>query len=95
MADQVQSFRAKGVDAIISSEGREGRIGTGLLASDDTLASASLIFSSPEALIQDKWRNLLEKPVVSDRVCMCCSCGSVSQNGALELSTDIRYQLHI
>ena len=69
MADQVQNLRAKGVNAIIlSSEGRDGRVGTGLLASEDSLASASLIFSSPEALIQDKWRNLLERLVVSDCV---------------------------
>ena len=32
MADQVQSLRAKGVNAVIlSSEVREGRVGTGLL----------------------------------------------------------------
>ena len=70
MADQVQSLREKGVDALIfSSEGREDRVGTGLLASEETLASGSLIFSFPEALIQDKWRDLL----CCFRLCVTCS----------------------
>ena len=51
MADQVYTeLESKGVNAVIlSSEGREGRVGT---ASEDTLASASLIFSSqPECAV--------------------------------------------
>ena len=54
-----------------------------MLASEDTLAR-----SSPESLIQDNWRNLPERPVVSDRVCTVVvdetHCVS---NGALELTT--------
>ena len=70
MVDQVQSLRAKGVNAVIvSSGGREGRVPTELLASEDTLGSASLIFCSPEALIQNKWKDALEKPALSERVC--------------------------
>ena len=90
MADQVQSLRTKGVNAVIfSSEGRKDRVGTGLLASEDTIASASLIFSIPEALIQDRWRNLLERPVVSDHVCAVIvdETHCVSKWYVLELST--------
>ena len=44
MVDQVQSLRAKGVEAaIVSSGGREGRVGGDLLASDfQSLISSSL-----------------------------------------------------
>ncbi len=72
MVDQVQSLRARNVNAVIfSSGGREGRIAQALLANEDTLDSSSLIFSSPEALIQDKdkWRDALEKPNITERVC--------------------------
>ena len=52
MVDQVQSLRAKGVNAvIISSGGREGRVSGVLSASEETLCSASLIYCSPEALV--------------------------------------------
>lgn len=70
MVDQVQSLRAKDVEAmIVSSGGREGRVAADLLATEDSLARASLVFCSPEALIQDKWRDILEKPGLSERVC--------------------------
>ena len=70
MVDQVQSLREKGVGAvIISSGGREGRVAKALLATEDTMDRASLVFCSPEALLLDKWRDALEKPGVSERVC--------------------------
>ena len=70
MVDQVQCLRANGVRAVIvSSGGREGRVAQDLLASEDTLGSASLVFCSPEALAVDKWRDSLENPSFSDRVC--------------------------
>ena len=47
---------------------RKGRVAECLLATKDTLDSASL-FCSPEALIEDKWRDALEKPGFSERVC--------------------------
>ena len=69
MVDQVQSLRAKGVEAaIVSSGGREGRVAGDLLASEDTLDSASLLFCSPEALLQDRWLDALEKRGFSNRV---------------------------
>ncbi len=70
MVDQVRSLRAKDVNAVImSSGGREGRVAADLLATEDNLTRASLVFCSPEALVQDKWRDILEKPGLSERVC--------------------------
>lgn len=69
MVDQVQHL-TKSVNAvIISSGGKEGRVPATFLASEDTLNTASLVFCSPEALIHDKWRDALEKPSFSERVC--------------------------
>ena len=69
MVDQVQSLRARNVNAVIvSSGGREGRVAGNLLATEETLDSASLVYCSPEALVQHKWRDVLEKPVFSERV---------------------------
>lgn len=69
MVDQVESLRAKGVDAaIVSSGGREGRVADDLLASEDTLDTASLLFCSPEALLQDRWLDALENQGFSSRV---------------------------
>ena len=56
MVDQVQSLRASGVSAVIVSSG--GREGSVLLASEDALENASLVYCSPEGLVQDKWREM-------------------------------------
>ena len=70
MVEQVQRLREKGINAvIISSGGREGRVPGDLQATESTFASASFIFSSPEAAAQNKWRDLLVKQSVSSRVC--------------------------
>ena len=70
MTDQVQGLRDKGLSAVIvSSGGREGKVRRDLQASEETLRKASLAFCSPEALVQDKWRDILEKPGLADRVC--------------------------
>lgn len=70
MVDQVQSLRASGVSAVTASSGvREGKVDESSLASASNLESASLVFCSPEALIQDKWRDLLEKPALAERIC--------------------------
>ena len=39
-----------------------------LIATDDDLASSSLLFCTPEALMSGKWRGAIENPVVSSRV---------------------------
>ena len=70
MVDQAKSLQDSGVRAVIvSSGGRENWIPESLLATEETLMSASLAFCSPEPLVQDKWRDILEKPSLSDRVC--------------------------
>ena len=70
MVDQTKSLQDSGVRAVIvSSGGRETWITESLLATEETLMSASLEFCSPESLVQDKWRDILEKPSLSDRVC--------------------------
>ncbi len=69
MVDQVQSLRDRGVHAVVVSSGSRDKISKEFLASDESLKSASLIFCSPEALTVTKWRDALEKPDVSDRVC--------------------------
>ena len=69
LEDQVQSLRARGVSAgIVSSGGREGKAAADLLVSEETLGSASLLFCSPEALLQDRWLDALEKGDFSGRV---------------------------
>ena len=39
------------------------------IATEGNLQSSSVIFSSPEALAHTKWREALENPLVSKRVC--------------------------
>lgn len=71
MIDQVQALRCEevGVDAIIiSSGGRGAKVPQDLLATEASLSTASLVFCSPEALAQDKWKDILEKPGFSERV---------------------------
>ena len=51
-------------DCVIWREGRESS-----RRSLETLGSGSLLFCSQEALIQDKWRDALEKPGIADRTC--------------------------
>lgn len=71
MVDQVRSLRQAGVEAVIISCGsREASIvDKEFIATEERLSSASLIFSSPEALAHTKWREALENPLVSNRVC--------------------------
>ena len=41
----------------------------GFIATEKNLRSASVIFSSPEALAHTKWREALENPLESSHVC--------------------------
>ena len=69
MADQVRALRSNSVSAVvISSTSRESSIVHEYLATDKSLMSSSIIFTS---LIYMKWREKLENPVVSGRVCVC------------------------
>ena len=71
MVDQVRSLSTNGVEAVvISSSSREKSVvGEEFRATEKSVVSASFIFSSPEALIHSKWREVLENPLVSNRVC--------------------------
>ena len=70
MVDQVRSLKSKGVHAVvISSSSRENTMDREFRATETSLSSASLIFSSPEALTHTKWREALENPILSHRVC--------------------------
>ena len=70
MMDQVRNLRRNNVEAIVISSGsRESSIvDKEFLATETSLKSASLIFSSPEALTSLKWREMLENPVTCSRV---------------------------
>ena len=66
MEDQVRGLRKQGVQASIitssSSVAKEN------FATDDTLATESLFFCAPEALVMSKWRDAFERPEFSDRI---------------------------
>lgn len=65
MVDQVKSLRSRNVDAVVIS--REGGIDKEYCATEKNMQSASIIFSSPEALSHSRWRDALD--AVSSRVC--------------------------
>ena len=71
MVDQVRNLRRNGVQAVIISCGSIERsvVGKEFFATDSSLASASHVFSSPEALAHTKWREALENPLMFSRVC--------------------------
>ena len=70
MVDQVRSLRASGVETVIMTSSKEGSIvDRDFLATEKNLRSASLVFSSPEALAHTHWKEILESPEVSNRVC--------------------------
>ena len=71
MVDQVRTLRSNGVEAVVISSGsRESSIiDKEFIATEKILVSASFIFASPEALAHLKWREIIEKPSVSDCVC--------------------------
>ena len=66
MMDQVVNLRGRGVSAAIMSSGDS--VGEELLAGEEELAKCSLLFCAPEALVGSKWREILSKPVISDRI---------------------------
>ena len=67
MTDQVLDLRRRDVRADVLSSGRSG-LDERLLATDEDLASSSLIFSAPEAFVCSKWRDVLESSGMSSRV---------------------------
>lgn len=66
MVDQVLSLRRRGVDASIITCG--GGVKQELLATEHDLGKCSLLFCAPEALVGSRWREAIERPVISDRI---------------------------
>ena len=66
MEDQVASLRKRGVNAAIVTSG--GGVSNEFCAIDDDLGKYSHLFCAPEALISSRWREALERPVISDRI---------------------------
>ena len=60
------SLRRRGVDASIISYGTG--VKRELLATEDDLGKCCLLFCAPEALVGSRWREAIEKPVISDRI---------------------------
>ena len=71
MVNQVRNLRGNGVEAVIipSSTRESSIVDKKFLATESSFTSASLVFSSPEALADTKWRKTLESPLMSSRVC--------------------------
>ena len=66
MVDQVRSLRLKSVKAAIITSG-EG-VDKELLANEEDLKTCSLLYCAPEAIVKQKWREVIEKPVISGRI---------------------------
>ena len=67
VTDQVVDLRSKGVgSAFLMSE--SGRISRDLVASKQDLEKSSLLFCAPEALMEGRWRDILEALAVSKRI---------------------------
>ena len=68
MIDQVQSLRSRGIMCSIISSRSSDNIMKEFLANSSSFMSDSLLFCSPEAILQSKWRDIIEKPGVSERI---------------------------
>ena len=66
MVDQGLSLRRRGVDASIISYGVG--VKQELLAIEDDQEKCSLLFCTPEASVGSRWRESIEKSVISDRI---------------------------
>ena len=71
MVDQVRTLRRRNIEAVVifSRSQDNTLVDREFRATESGVAKASLIFSSPESLLQPKWREVLENPLVSSRVC--------------------------
>ena len=69
MVDQVRNLRASGVEAVVISSVSRQSVDEEFLANEENLRSCSLIYSSPEALLHIKWREVFENSLVTNRVC--------------------------
>ena len=69
MVDQVRSLRSKDVMAsILTTQSKDHAVAAELMATESSLTTDSLLFSTPESLLGSRWRQQLEKVSVSERV---------------------------
>lgn len=69
MIDQTTSLRSRQVKcSIIASSVPKDSISKNLMATDSSLLTDSLLFCTPESLIQSKWRHSIDRSEVSQRV---------------------------
>lgn len=66
MEDQVSGLRRRGVKACIISS--SAAVAKEMIATDKTLATDSLFFCAPEALVTTKWRDAFERPEFAGRI---------------------------
>ena len=69
MVDQVRNLGESEVEAVVISSAARQSVDKNFLANEENLRSCSLIYSSPEALLHTKWREVFENSLVTDRVC--------------------------
>lgn len=68
MIDQVRILRCKDVRAAIVASGAGSGVDQELCATEDDFLHSSFLFCTPEWLVGSKWRDLLESPVISERI---------------------------
>ena len=67
MVDQVNSLRRRNVRAAIVS-GSAGDIDKELIATEEDLHKANILYGAPEAVVRSKWRDTLEKESIFSRI---------------------------
>ena len=70
MIDQVQALRKKEVNAVIISGGKGAKVPQELLATEDSLGTASLVFCSPEALEKASFSDRVQAVAVDEAHCV-------------------------
>ena len=66
MVNQVLTLRTYGVSAGVVSHGKG--VQKDVIASGEDTDRYSLLFCSPEAIVNSKWRELLQQPAIYDRI---------------------------
>ena len=66
MTDQVTALRRVGAKSAIVSSGTG--VPRELLATEDDLKNISVLYCAPEALVGSRWREVVEKSSVSERI---------------------------
>ena len=67
MTDQVQSLRRIDVRSSLLTAS-DSSVDSELIATKDDLSKCSLLYCAPESLLNPKWREVIEMPVISSRI---------------------------